>query len=195
MSLPPERSSTNSSRCDHRRYIERSQPSTDSRTMVQMGSAVDWFARVVGLAGLTVAAGSLGWQFAEWVLSGSRVRVEPARIGIAATQPEPMETIGFTVRNIGRSVTTVELWGFMLRDNRPMVFWTKPDRWDNPALPHRIEPGTGATWTIPLAWVEQALAQEGLGSVALRPQVSLGTGRKKSARKALTLPVREWHPE
>jgi hypothetical protein len=149
---------------------------------------VDVWARILAATGVVLALGSLLWQVVEWLLSGSRITVEPARVGIAATVPGSTEVIGFTVRNRGRSGTTVEMWGLLLPDGRVMVFWTKPTGWSNPELPHSLASGTGATWTIPLEWVRQAAREETVSPVEVRPQVTLGTGKKKAARRATPIP-------
>ncbi len=152
-------------------------------------SSVDWFARLLGLAGFAVALVSVTWQVAEYALTGSRVKVEPVRFGIAGTDPEPMKVVSFVVRNRGRMPTTVENWGFLLESGQQLVFPKQQTQWENPKPRSVIEPGTGKMWTVPLDWIRSSLvAEDQTLTQEMKVSVLLGTGKTRTSRKGFRLP-------
>jgi hypothetical protein len=122
---------------------------------------------VVGICGVVLASLSLGWQAANYVLTGGRVKVR-LRVGglgnggwsprprIAsgrtggnlASQGFPQPIVAVMVANVGRQPVTVARWG--LRSGLGMSLYPAADS-IGPRLPHRLEVGESETWAVDLA--------------------------------------------
>ncbi|MGH2754172.1 MAG: hypothetical protein ACRDLB_07025 [Actinomycetota bacterium] len=169
-------------------FLHQGQVKVEPNIVVEIPDNADWIARTLAILGTIVALASLGWQVIQWRLSGARIKVEDAHFGFAGTEPEPTEVIGFRARNVGRTVATVDAWGFETPDRQAIVFPRQPPQWSNPTLPHKIEPGHSATWTIPLAWIRELMQKEQLNETPLRPQIRLGTGEDVTSKNTFVPP-------
>ncbi|NJP34174.1 hypothetical protein [Micromonospora thermarum] len=127
---------------------------------------------VVAICGLVLACLSLGWQAANFVLAGGRVKVE-LRVGATGSQamltaePNSFKPDWLTelaqqgyrqpiaavrVANVGRQPVTVERWGF--RHPAAGTLFPMADFIGKP-LPHRLEVGQSETWAMDLGPVAQ----------------------------------------
>lgn len=159
---------------------------------------------VVATVGVSLALASLVWQAATFVLSGSRVCLTLRRgfikldaqgrtmraagpLQLSASEYAEMRRKGFDeevliveVRNRGRmavsvegvSATTDDGWGFE-RAADP----------ENPALPHRLEPGAKQTWHVELALFQGLVDNDGKQREAWMT-VELGTGKVLRTKQA-----------
>jgi len=150
-------------------------------------------ALAVAICGVVLASLSLGWQAANYVLTGGRVKVRllVGAMGNGGMATGPTENLspdwleglakqGFsrpivavTVANIGRQPVQVTRWG--LKSGLGASFYPLTDG-IGPSLPHRLEVGDAATWAVGMDTV-QAFFQttnETLG------KSQLGSGRPKS---------------
>ena len=156
---------------------------------------------------ICIAALSLGWQIALWLLGGRRVKVSllhgvAGRAGIAAgpvsANPagriEAMrsqgfngpELLGIEVVNVGRLPVTVTEYTVRLRGGA-VSFTPKGDALGQ-ALPFRLEPGEAESWYVDIA-AARTLAQAHRsmgkpGSQAIM-SVRLGTKQEKRTRQSL----------
>lgn len=160
-------------------------------------TTLDIVTLIVAIVGIVLAGASLAWQAASFVLSGSRVRVNLRRGALRRGGPgglarlagplnpsesdyEMMREQGFTddvfiveVRNVGRMAVSVESvsldteggWGF-----------AHPGDPENPALPHRLEPGSKESWHVAIAPL-QALVDRDKKARKVWMTVELGTGK------------------
>ncbi len=130
-------------------------------------------ALVLSILGIVLATASLIWNYVQFRLSGPRVRVRILRGAKSTTAVasaagsaseanfEMLRDQGFTehlvgveVSNVGRAPTEVqkcsaEFGGF--------GFTVMQDP-SNPALPHRLEAHSSATWWVPLDPIRQIAA-------------------------------------
>lgn len=165
--------------------------------LAQTTSTLDIITLVVAIVGVMLALASLVWQGAVFVLSGSRVRVNLRRgalrrdaAGAVARIAGPtnptgsdyalIHNQGFTedvlivdVRNVGRMAVSVEQIAAASEDGWGFARLADPE---NPALPHRLEPGAKETWHV------EMLPFQRLVDADSRPRrawitVELGTGR------------------
>lgn len=164
---------------------------------------VDPVARALAVAGFLLAVGSLGWQVRTHTNPVRRVRVElgtrrPAGKGWSEERYEHKRTVvtgrdhhrqGWllvTVRNTGGvpvDVTAVRVAIDGTGDQLSNPAGRAPDQ-HSPTLPHRLEPGSAATWRESLP----ALLDLGLGGRVVRGVVVLGTGAERRSRTGLRLP-------
>jgi hypothetical protein len=127
---------------------------------------------VLGICGVVLASLSLGWQAAQHVLTGGRVRVG-LRLGALgndgimvtaaprdfregwreqlAEQGYRRPIVAVRVANVGRLPVTVARWGVRSRLGMSM----QPARDSiGPPLPHRLEVGESETWAVDMAPVD-----------------------------------------
>jgi len=166
---------------------------------------------VIAVAGVTLAALSLGWQAATFVLTGGRVKVE-LRVGAMhgtashmVTQsvssglpdPERLQADGYTrpvvavqVRNVGRMAVTVEDWSLFTSPGSRIALQPVGQS-IGPPLPHRLEAGATGTWAVELAPVRAMRAATVAAlkvpeeRIKIRGKVGLGDGRTVETREAL----------
>jgi hypothetical protein len=161
---------------------------------------------VVGICGVTLASLSLGWQAANYVLTGGRVKVR-LRVGglgnggmitapsnsLSANWWENLASQGFqrpivavTVANVGRQPVTVARWG--LKSGLGMSLYPAADS-IGPHLPHRLEVGESETWAVDLVPVHAFIqaTRETLGrpeSESEPPKSQIGgLGARMAAQK------------
>lgn len=159
-------------------------------------STLDIITLILASVGVALAALSLGWQAATFVLSGSRVRATlrlgalRRELGQVARMTGPLDMTveagasmvaqGFTepvlvaeVRNRGRLTVSVDDVTAMTKDGWGFSRAADPD---NPTLPYRLEPGEKQTWHVELRPLQLLVNQDGKSRDA-RMHVSLGTGK------------------
>jgi hypothetical protein len=147
---------------------------------------------VLGICGVVLASLSLGWQAAQYVLTGGRVKVG---LRMGALGPGGMVTaapsslragwweqlaaqgyrrpiVAVTVANVGRLPVTVARWG--LKSGLGMSLYPAADS-IGPHLPHRLEVGESETWAVDLGPADAFIrtTREALG----RPQAESGRPR------------------
>ena len=148
---------------------------------------------IIAVVGLALAAASIAWQAATFVLAGSRVRVDILRgaigrgmlvtappehwttnaIAIQASQGITQEVVAVDVRNVGRMAATVQKLTVYIEDGVGFA----PTGTD-PSLPFRLEASSSEKW-----WVDAAAVSAGLVASKLSPsskvyiEVALGTGK------------------
>lgn len=169
---------------------------------------MDFAALLVAVVGLAVAALSLGWQIASWLLSAGRVRPRlrhgiltpgglfsalvtesgaPADLASITEQGFiGSEVLAVQVANIGRGPVTVERFEVVLRGGK--VSFVPHGDAIGPALPTRMEPGTSETWMVKMETVRAFVhASQVLtpGRRRVGMTVELATGQKRSTRHAI----------
>jgi hypothetical protein len=150
---------------------------------------------VVGICGVVLASLSLGWQAANYALTGGRVKVRLRVGGLGnggmvtaspnslsanwwnqlASQGYQRPIIAVTVANVGRQPVTVARWG--LRSGLGMSLYPAADS-IGPRLPHRLEVGESETWAVDLAPVHAFIQAA---------RETLGSSQAESARRKRTL--------
>lgn len=120
---------------------------------------------VLGIIGAVLASLSLGWQAANYVLTGGRIKVmlrvggrshggmvttPPASFSqeslkLLASQGFPQPIIAITVANVGRQPVTVDRWGLV--SGLGTSLYPAADS-IGPPFPHRLEVGESATWAV-----------------------------------------------
>jgi hypothetical protein len=147
---------------------------------------------VLGICGVVLASLSLGWQAAQHVLTGGRVKVRLRMGGIGnggmvtaapsslregwweqlAEQGYRRPIVAVTVANVGRLPVTVARWG--LKSGLGMSMYPAADS-IGPPLPHRLEAGESGTWAVDMGPVDAFIraTREVLG----RPQAESGRPR------------------
>ncbi len=126
---------------------------------------------VLGICGVVLASLSLGWQAAQYVLTGGRVKVR-LQIGalgngaIVTAAPSSLHEgwweqlaeqgyrrpiVAVTVANVGRLPVTVARWG--LKSGLGMSLYPAADS-IGPPLPHRLEVGESETWAVDMGAVD-----------------------------------------
>lgn len=126
---------------------------------------------VLGICGVVLASLSLGWQAAQHVLTGGRVKVglrmgALGHGGIVSAPPSSIRegwwnqlaeqgyrrpVVAVQVANVGRLPVTVARWG--LKSGRGVSLYPAADS-IGPALPHRLEAGESETWAVDMGPVD-----------------------------------------
>jgi hypothetical protein len=176
-------------------------------------TTLDIVTLVTAIIAVALAAASLAWQAATFVLSGSRVRVTLRR-GAIRRQPGEVSRVsfpvnptasaiqtavaqGFTqevavaeVRNRGRLAVSVEKASLESEDGWGYALLQDPE---NPPLPHRLEPGALQTWHVELKPLRMVVDGDGkarrVGMV-----IELGTGKVIRTKKAIVVEPRTLDP-
>jgi hypothetical protein len=125
---------------------------------------------VLGICGVVLASLSLGWQAAQHVLTGGRVKVA-LRMGgfgnggmvtmaprslhedwweLLATGGYQRPVVAVTVANVGRLPVTVARWG--LKSGLGTLYPAADSI--GPPLPHRLEAGESETWAVDMGPVD-----------------------------------------
>jgi hypothetical protein len=152
---------------------------------------------VVAILGVVLAVASLVWQAATFVLSGSRVGLTLRRglirrdgtgtVALALGPLEPSadhyamlreqgfneEVVIVEVRNKGRLAVSVESVRTDTQDGWGFACIADPE---NPAMPHRLEPGAKETWHEKLAAIQKIVDTKGQ-SQEVWMTVELGNGK------------------
>lgn len=168
-------------------------------------------ALLVASSSLVLAAASLGWQVAAWLMDGRRVRVTLlhgllSAGGVYAGKVERggrprdlaslyrqglhgTEVIGVAVTNVGRAPVRIDRYSIALAEGG-MSFTPVADA-IGPALPHRLPPGETETWYAEAdsarALVSSVRAVGRRASDDVRAVVELSTGDEKRTRRTLTV--------
>jgi hypothetical protein len=170
-------------------------------------TALDIVTLVVAITGVALALGSLAWQAATFILSGSRARVKLRRGAIqrdalgrivrvaGPLQPSArdlalMRSQGFTrdlliveVRNVGRLAVSVESATAEAEGGWGFAVLQDPE---NTALPFRLEPGAKESWHVDLAPLQMVADSEGKPKRAWM-SVELGTGKVLRTKQTVML--------
>jgi hypothetical protein len=143
----------------------------------------------VAITGVVLASLSLGWQAANYVLTGGRITVNllvgaMGNGSMATAAPEKLSSewleglaaqgfsrpvVAVTVANVGRQPVVVAGWG--LKSGLGPSMHPMADS-IGPSLPHRLDVGEAATWAVDMRAV-QAFTQttnETLGSSRPTPR-------------------------
>lgn len=130
----------------------------------------DAIALLISAISLALAGTSLGWQIAQWLLSGGRPKATlmhgmihgaGAFVGPVQKDGKPFnlaglhsqgfrgqEVVGVQVTNHGRAAVTVESVAVCPRGGS--MRFVPVDQRIGPELPHQIEPGTNESWFVPV---------------------------------------------
>lgn len=144
---------------------------------------------IVAAFGLFIAGVSLGWQIVSFLLSGSRVRVETARMvihGGPGIAPEPVVRV--TARNVGRQPVSISSCWLDLEDGTSL-FQPIPHAL-NMALPQTVNPGHDLNYV----YAEDSLLtgrRAGEEELRLRGGFSLGTGKSRRSKNWVTVSARQ----
>jgi hypothetical protein len=127
---------------------------------------------VLGICGAVLASLSLGWQAANYVLTGGRVKVTLlvgalGNGGMATARPQGFMTtdwwenlgkqgfrqpiVAVRVANVGRQPVKVERWGLV--SGLGTSLYPLADS-IGPGLPHRLDVGEAETWAVDFAAVD-----------------------------------------
>lgn len=162
---------------------------------------------VFSAVALALSGAAFGWQILSWFMTGGRVKVE-LRIGasnasgIVSSAPHELgrgwydrfANQGYTrpvvvanVHNAGRLPVYVNSWGIK---NDKVSFRPVADS-EGPDLPHKLEPGQEATWTMSLEAIESMAKTRHIVSARDRINafVRLGTGKEILSRNTTTSAV------
>lgn len=168
-------------------------------------------ALVLGIIGTVLAASSLGWNVAQYLLTGARPKLKPV-IGVTGGRDGLMidavvdawptllalesqldtdpadRVIGVTVVNTGRASLHVADWGISVLPSGARQF-TAPAH-GSPAVPCTIPPGGQETFFTSAASVQYAAAE--VQARAGRPQrvvATVTTGGRTRTSKPFCLPA------
>jgi hypothetical protein len=169
---------------------------------------MDVLTLIIAALGLCLAALSLGWQLASYVLEGRRVRVTllhgsagPGGFAVGPVGPKnapnnlndliaegftTREVLGVRATNIGRVPATVSRYSVAL--SRGGFAFTPIGDAMGPDLPYRLEPGESATWYADMQDARALVtASRAVASVSrsVRMTVELGTGDKITTKRRL----------
>lgn len=186
------------------RFVEVSNPILDHYV-----SFMDYL--TLSLAGLSllVAALSLGWQVAGYLLEGRRVRVtllhgaqghvgaavgpvkrdrKPNNLrGLRAEGFEGTEIIGITATNIGRAPITIERYSVHAHKGG-MAFTPLGDRM-GPEFPFRLPPGESQSWYAEMrdarALIHALNAVKPARTGDVYMSITLGTGDQKHTKRRI----------
>lgn len=149
---------------------------------------------ISGIA-LVISVLSLGWNVLNFVLTGSRVRLEMdfgATNGSALTAFPPKfwtddiaqqfeaqgvqdRVIVLTASNTGRAPVTVK--SFQVDLDNGMKYIPGQSSHGDCKLPYRLEPHSDGTWTVRASAIRTFIQQAGLDRASVRGRVQLATGR------------------
>lgn len=177
-------------------------------------SAVEVITLVIAIVGVVLAAASLSWQAATFVLSGHRVRVslrygairrEPLGRAIRTTAPLTVDAAharmmaeqGFTepvlvalVRNVGRMAVSIERVEAGFDDGWSFSRLEDPE---NAPLPYRLEPGASEAWHVEAEPLQMVVDADGQPRRA-RMTVALGTGSVLRTKESVLVTPRQAKP-
>lgn len=165
---------------------------------------------VVAAVGLVFAAASLGWNVAQFHLTGGRPSIDLIRgvltptgvitvplngnadrqlAQLRAEHGYTEQVIGVVVRNTGRTSVRVQRWGISCPGTAE--YWLIGDSL-GPTLPASIEGGAQQTWVTPIE-PAYALAYASAGirtdEPAVHGKVELGDGKLLLSKTAMTFGV------
>jgi hypothetical protein len=163
-------------------------------------AGMDVVTLVIAVGGLALSAVSLTWQVVQHRLSGSRVKAEllwggrgPDRIISGPVRGDlrqlrgagVTETImGVRGRNVGR--LPVDITDFAIELDGGMSY-SLPGWQVNPSTPHRLEPGSVASFYVPLDDVNATIeAVRGIQEYGGRIRGRLGLGNGETAASPWT---------
>jgi len=126
---------------------------------------------VIAVLGLVFSVASLTWQAATFVLSGSRIRAElkhgarnAGMVGSGPPGQQPLqalaeqglteEVVGVEVHNVGRLAASVDKVEVALAGGLKLQMLLDVT---GPALPHRLEPQSSASWFVPAAPIRRTV--------------------------------------
>lgn len=154
---------------------------------------------LISCGSLLLAGLSLGWQVAQWLLSAARPRAElrhgllargsivcgtVSKEGVGCDVAQLLmqgftgsEVLGILVTNHGRASLSVDRVAVRARGGKMSLV---PTTTFGPDLPYTIQPGTNASWYMPLEQAEMLLAAARAANdpvTGLYMAAELGTGR------------------
>lgn len=136
---------------------------------------------LIACISLAVSIGSVVTTVVLWRRSGARVVVEVVAAYLALGNGNGGLYIGVEAANIGRAAVSISGWGYRL-PNDTMLVMLHPLPF-NPALPHRLEPGSSATWYMGADEFKRQLDGVGRRTAEAKGFVHLATGAKVFAKK------------
>jgi len=164
---------------------------------------------IVAICGLVFSCLSLGWQAANFVLTGGRVKVKlsagamnsggmvtmpprnftPQALAQIQTQGYPVPIVAVEVANVGRQPVTVAKWNLL---HATGVSYMPVAAAIGKPLPFRLEVGASETWAVELKTVLDIVAateatitsNSGRG---VRGVVELADGRSRRTTETLHL--------
>lgn len=139
---------------------------------------------ILSIVSIGISLASITTTVVLWRRSGARVKVTSATAYMVFGSDMDSENprISVEAANIGRAPVSVTGWGFQLPGNATLVN-LRPEAYQ-PTLPHRLEPGSSATWYMHARGVTEQLAERRVNPASVRAFVQLGTGAKTLAKKA-----------
>lgn len=135
-------------------------------------STSDALTLVIAIVGLVLAAASLAWQAATFLMTGARVKVKLQRGALGpggcvlgpvsgGMPPEELAQQGYVdpvlaveVTNVGRLPTTITGWHAVLENG---ILFSNPLDPTNPELPYRLEAQSRAIWYADLRAIQAAV--------------------------------------
>jgi hypothetical protein len=139
------------------------------------------FANTLSIIAIVLSVAAFGFQVRTWRQSGPVVDVTAFQSLPVGPGTAGEWHLAITAINKGRSPVTVKTFGLKLPDRRHMAIM----QWApfSASLPHRLEPGSDATWYIDTDAIKESCAAEGVRHQDLTAFVSLGDGRTIDARR------------
>lgn len=139
----------------------------------------------IAIIGAVTGVASLVWQAWSFLKAGPQVHVTNSFGIIGMNDGSTRNVLILDASNRGRMGIEIRGWGFELPNKSHLVPGLRQLPISTP-IPHHLEPGHSASWHMfirDLAPSVVALSQK--GPLKLRGWVSLGTAKKKFARKPL----------
>jgi hypothetical protein len=132
------------------------------------------------LSGLSLAV-STGLTVWMWRWSGPRVQVSAAQM-VLATARSREEVTEIMATNSGRAAVNVTNWAVILPNGQGLVYpiLSQPSA----ALPHRLEPGSQASWFISTAVLVRDIEASGFSHEQVRARIHLGNGKAVTRRRS-----------
>ena len=171
-------------------------------------STFNWLSFGIAAGAFVLAVCSLAWQWATWVLSGSRAKAE---LGHGAIHPLSKRYVILSAKTPLTDYTDVAQYGLTDRAlfvsvNNSGRLPLAVTRWqvgfpgkirigdiggEGPKLPHRLDVAESATWAIGLDFVfhgaEMVRRQKGIDAVPVHVEVSLGNGKTITTKEKIVI--------
>lgn len=128
---------------------------------------------ILASVSLLVAGASLGWQIANYLLTGARVKVDLCR-AVVGYPTGAERVVSVEARNIGRH--SVEVRSVYLRLADSHGYFPTRKGVGNPDLPYTLDAGHSLSYLFALSEINDALRENKLDGT-VRGAVTLGTGK------------------
>ncbi len=148
----------------------------------------------LSLVALVFSAIAIGWQIANFFLTGQRVKVDVTGMNVVSVSPQELHEpiIQVTVRATGRVPVEVTGWAVRWPNNQAIVgaiiaaqYGNRPGVFLGDPLPTLIEPGRSASFNIPQVAITQARDVLGLDPHEGKLDVYFSARRRKRFRKSV----------